>query len=64
MLDQFVIPSQELTAYKTRRNLCQDCRYYLRFNGKRDDECVNIDSPKYDISISEFDSCTEWEERR
>jgi hypothetical protein len=59
-----VIISQELMKYKNVRQLCADCRYYLQFYGRKDDQCVNRDSPKYDIGISGFDSCPEWEKRR
>lgn len=43
---------------------CGNCRSYLRMNGRKDDACINTESPKYDIGISEHDRCPEFEERR
>lgn len=40
--------------------VCMNCRYYLKMSGERDDDCININSPKYDIGISEFDKCPEF----
>lgn len=48
---------------KTKRKTCGDCRYYLENSGVRDDDCVNVDSPKYDIGIDKYDSCPEFEQR-
>ena len=43
---------------------CGNCSSYLRMESKKDDICINPESPKYDIGISEFDRCPEFEERR
>ena len=44
------------------RKLCQDCRTFLFYNTSKM-ECINPDSPKYDLDIGKFDSCPEWEEK-
>lgn len=43
---------------------CGNCRSYLRMNGSRDDVCMNLGSSNYNIGISEFDRCVEFEEKR
>ena len=45
------------------RKLCQDCRTFLFYSALKM-ECINPDSPKYDLSISEFDSCPMWEKSK
>jgi hypothetical protein len=66
-MDKIEDVSRELTDYMiknvfTSRKLCQDCRYFLFYSSLKM-ECINSDSPKFDINIGKFDSCPLWEKR-
>lgn len=44
---------------------CGTCRYYLSYQDLRDDECINPESPRYDMGISEVDiRCEFYDERK
>ena len=60
--------SRELADYMVKnvfvsRKFCQDCRTFLFYSPMKM-ECINPDSPKYDLSISKSDSCPLWEEKK
>ena len=66
-MDKIEGVSRELVDYMVKnvfvsRKLCQDCRTFLFYNTSKM-ECINPDSPKYDLDIGKFDSCPEWEKK-
>ena len=43
---------------------CKDCKYYIHYHKLKDDECANPGGAKFNLGISEFDSCPMWEKSK